>query len=440
MTTIRKSGIGLITRSAEDLAPYNKWITWLKNIAIKVVRSHHLPIITGYKYTAYNYWELLIIHSFYNLPLDETADEHNQLLYDIKNKHCRHKVMPKIFNDFRDRKERLCPNGDNLRKYRNTLPKYIIDNLNWVIFKAQVEFALDEGLITKTIDIIVDNSDQWYYGSDRFPDNPYITKGHNGPGTSRKRKYLGVMLKCGTTYLYVGVDIIKKGHSNVPKIMDACDKLLKIGLNIRYLIADRWFPTMELLLELPSRNIQYIGPYKKYAPIKKIIENYIQNGGDYINKYRIKGAPSKHYKKFQTIWLILTNRQGRRLREIRKDYLDGNATLSESMKEIMVMCTTKPPPKGKKACQGWAHHICDVYDHRWQIETGFKDLNRISPPSNARTNERKLLMFSVRYWVYNCWQIERARRKKLKRVLKSWRKGPTLRRFTYCIERIECVC
>ena len=40
-------------------------------------------------------------------------------------------------------------------------------------------------------------------------------------------------------------------------------------------------------------------------------------------------------------------------------------------------------------------------DHRWQIESGFRDLNRISPPSNARTNIRKLFMFSVRFWVYN---------------------------------------
>ncbi|MHA1396056.1 MAG: hypothetical protein ACTSRZ_21335 [Promethearchaeota archaeon] len=42
--------------------------------------------------------------------------------------------------------------------------------------------------------------------------------------------------------------------------------------------------------------------------------------------------------------------------------------------------TARPPPKVKKRRQGWSHHICALYDHRWQIEMGFKDLNRITPP------------------------------------------------------------
>ena len=67
------------------------------------------------------------------------------------------------------------------------------------------------------------------------------------------------------------------------------------------------------------------------------------------------------------------------------------------------MLTTNKLPIGKKKNQGWAVQICNRYLKRWQIETGFRDLNRISPPSNARTNTRKFLMTSVRYWVYNCW-------------------------------------
>ncbi|MHA1340243.1 MAG: hypothetical protein ACTSO2_09745 [Promethearchaeota archaeon] len=31
----------------------------------------------------------------------------------------------------------------------------------------------------------------------------------------------------------------------------------------------------------------------------------------------------------------------------------------------MVMMTTCPPPKVKKRRQGWSHHICALYDHRW---------------------------------------------------------------------------
>jgi IS4 transposase len=154
--------------------------------------------------------------------------------------------------------------------------------------------------------------------------------------------------------------------------------------------------------------------------------------------YTVKGAPHKYYNQPGIqVYLILTNRQGRRLRDIRRDYAKKLKTLTECTKEIMVMMTTVRPPAEKKKRHGWSVQICRMYDHRWQIETGFRDLNRISPPSNARTNTRKLFMFSVRFWVYNAWQLERAKRRKLRRCPKSWRCGPTLKRFTDCVLEME---
>ncbi|MHA1669612.1 MAG: hypothetical protein ACTSV5_03430, partial [Promethearchaeota archaeon] len=61
----------------------------------------------------------------------------------------------------------------------------------------------------------------------------------------------------------------------------------------------------------------------------------------------------------------------------------------------------------------------------------FRDLNRISPPSNAHTNVRKFLMRSAQYWAYNTWQLERAKRKIKRRIPKSWKQGPTLRQFSH---------
>jgi Transposase DDE domain len=427
MTENTTSGNGMIPKSAEESVPYYNWLSWLKSFAIKCVKKNHLPIFVGNTHTADDFWMVIIMHALMNLSIDEASDSLNQILWDEENSHRRHKVLPPLYQGRFKRRKRKCPNGDQTRKYRNSLPKWMVKDLNNYIFEQQIEYALEENLITNEIDILVDNTDVWYYGSDRYPDNPYITKGYNGPGTSRKRNFLGIMLKSGTTYLYCGVDIIKKKHSNVPFILETMDFLIEKGFKIRYLIGDRWFPTVELLSELPSREIDYIGPYKKYAPVKRKIENYIINGGKYIVSHMIGGV---------MIWLILTNRQGRRLRDIRLDYLKNRKSLTECVKEIMVMATTVKPPKGKKKQQGWAMQICRVYEHRWQIETGFRDLNRISPPSNARTNTRKLFMCSVRYWVYNAWQLERAKRRKLQRCPKSWKKGPTLRRFTDCAIKI----
>lgn len=423
---------------AEESCPYYQWLQWLINLADFCVKKAHLKNHQGYKYQATNHWMGLIFFSFQDLSLDESADRLNDILWEVEWRHQRRKVQPKSFNGSGNRKERKCPNGDQLRKYRNTLPKWVIDRLNHFIFDCQIEYALEHGLISSRVEVIVDNTDEWYYGCHRYPKDQYITQGHNGPGTKRKRKYLGIMLKSGMTYLYCGVDIIKKKHSNVPKILEIIDWLIQKGFTITNVLGDRWFPTYELLAELQVRGVTYVGPYKKYAPVKKALIYYLNHGGKYIIPYTIRGAPAKFYHSpgIQCT-LIITNGRGRRLRDVRKDYLSGIKTQKECLKELMVMLITQKPPTGKKRRQGWATQIFRRYKHRWQIETGFRDLNRIAPPSNAHTNERKLFMACVRYWVYNCWQLERAKRRQLRRCPKSWKKGPTLRRFTYCVTRQE---
>ena len=111
--------------------------------------------------------------------------------------------------------------------------------------------------------------------------------------------------------------------------------------------------------------------------------------------------------------------------------------MKDATTHIRDQMTTYPPPKGKKKQQGWANRICHEYDHRWNIETGFRDLNRISPPSNARTNLRKFLMFTVRFWIFNAWHLLRAKQR-LKRTKKKTKiRETTLRQFSYrtlCLE------
>jgi hypothetical protein len=226
----------------------------------------------------------------------------------------------------------------------------------------------------------------------------------------------------------------------VPDILGTADWLLAKGFKIRHLLADRWFPTHELLSQLPKRGITYIGPYKKWAPVRREIETYIKKGGKgkCIIPYAIHGAPATCYGQAPVqCWIIFANGQGRRLRAIRGDYLSGKKSLPDCVKEIMPMLTTAPPPSGPRARQVWAEDICRAYKARWHVETGFRDLNRLAPPSNARTNGRKLFMCAVRYWVFNAWQLERAKRKRLRRCPKVWRKGPTLRQFTAGVFALE---
>jgi Transposase DDE domain len=432
------SGMKVALQPAEESVPYEYWLSYVKNLALECVHRAHLSIHTGYKYTSVDFWKILLLHALMNLSLDDAADRLNHLLWSDTLSHQRNKKGPTLYQGDIARRERKCPNGDQVRKYRQTLAKWLVDKLNEFIFDCQLDYALTHHLISSDIDLIVDNTAQWYYGADTYPTNPFITKGYNGPGSNIKRNYLGVMIKSGTTYLYCGVAMIPKFGSNVTFITPILDRLIQKGFQIRYVIGDRWFPSYDLLAELDARGIYYLGPYRKWAPIRRAIILFLRTGKDYIFPYTIKGAPAKYYHKPGIrVWVILSNRRNRRLREIRKDFMDGTRSLGESVKDLLPMITSHPPPKGKKRCQGWARQICHRYDHRWQIESGFRDLNRTTPPSNARTNGRKHLMFSVRFWIFNAWQIERAKRKRLRAGPMSWRKGPTLRRFSRRVELME---
>jgi len=265
--------------------------------------------------------------------------------------------------------------------------------------------------------------------------NPSITGAHNGPGTSRKRNYFACLLKAGKFYLYCGVFLIPKGASEVPHLEHVLDELTKLGVKVRLVMGDRWFPTFNLLDALRQRGIPYLGPYKRYPNIKKLVVKYLKCGGKYAFPSKICGAPiTRKGRPPVDVTLILTNPRGRRLSEIRADYLSGAKTEAECQKEIMVMVTTDKPPKSKKSRQSWAVRLCQRYHVRWQIETGFRDVKRMAPESNARTNARKLLMFSARFWGFNLWQLARAEWRQQRGKANSRKRGPTLRSFAHKLE------
>jgi len=217
-----------------------------------------------------------------NLSFDEASNRLNTTLWKTRNAHRRNKISPKRYEGPYGRKERFCPNGDQVRKYRNQLPRYILNDLNRKIFLAQIRYAQKHQLFGKYIDILVDNTDQWYYGNDRFPENPFITKGYNGPGTNRKQKYLALMIRSGPLTLFVGYFLIQKHHSNDPEILEVLDWLENEGISMRSVMGDRWFPTFGLLKGLRQRNFNYVAPYKKYAVIKQKLKDYLLHGGSYI--------------------------------------------------------------------------------------------------------------------------------------------------------------
>jgi hypothetical protein len=424
--------------AGEDPALVGYWLKWLLNLAQYCVANAHLKRWKGKRHKSVDFWQGLILHSLMGLPLDDGSDRLNDLLWLAKKAKDSHAPVPKAYGGQGDRHERLCPNGDQLRKYRNWLAKVnprLLDHLNDFIFACMVKFALEHKYCKKIVDLLIDDTAQWYYGKDRFPLNPSITGTNKGPGTNHKRNYFACMLKAGKFYLYCGVFLVPKGESEVPRLEHVLDELAKMGVKVRMVMGDRWFPTFDLLDALRSRGVPFLGPYKRYPYLKKMMVKYLKTGGKYAFPSQVCGAPAGRKGRTPVeVTLIFTNPRGRRLSEIRADYFRGTKTEADCLKEIMIMVTTDKSPTQKKAKQSWAARLCQRYHVRWQIETGFRDVKRMTPESNARTNARKLLMFSARFWGFNLWQLARAEWRRQKRLGKRRRRSPTLRAFAHSLE------
>ncbi len=138
------------------------------------------------------------------LPLNDGADRLNDLRWLAKRVEDPHAAGPKAYGGRGDRHERLCPNGNQFRDYRNWFAKVhpgLLACLNDFIFACMIKFALKHKYCKKVVDLLIDDTAQWYYGMDRFPLNPSITGTNKGPGTSHKRDYFACLLKVGKFYL-----------------------------------------------------------------------------------------------------------------------------------------------------------------------------------------------------------------------------------------------
>ncbi len=77
---------------------------------------------------------------------------------------------------------------------------------------------------------------------------------------------------------------------------------------------------------------------------------------------------------------------------------------------------TTRKPKGKQS--SWASRTSRFYRKRWNIETGFSDLNRINRRWKSNHDNVRYLDMLVRMLLYNSWKIN-------KKLLKNLGKKPS---------------
>lgn len=415
-------------RSDKCKAPIGNSPTTLLSIAERCAKAYHFhQKLDGPKHKAINFWEVIVFAVLFHLSTEEASNRLNKLKIAEKNRALRRKQAQKELNGKHERHDRLVPDRSQVNDFKRKLPGWFVKNLETHVLKAQVDYLLESKLLPLKIDVIIDFNDKPYYGKLKIGDSSTIVGTTKAPGTNRVRKFLGVLIKAGQLRAFTHFDLARKGISHDVFVKNALGDLLAWGFTIRRVLADRWFANRGVLEWCKGHDIEYIGPIKKRKNIIDLVHAYLKAGKAIVFPFIMAGAPSRYYgHKNLQVWIFIAARDKERLADIRQQYKKKRLTLDEATKKIHVFVVTSPPPKNKLDRAAWLRGLARFYKKRWYIETAFSDLNRIQPSNHARTDATKIFCTMVRCWLYNGWQIERERRRRLRNVPASWRRGPTL--------------
>ena len=307
------------------------------------------------------------------------------------------------------RRKRAVPHQTDVNRFLRRIKLKKARNILRECLFWQLKEALEMNLISRKVNILIDFTEHPYYGK---RDDKMIKGTNRQKGTKKMRHYLGFSILSRGIQLYAGLEQIANGQSKIPVIIKFLDSVLDLGLELNFVIMDREFYRAELLDEIKGMKGNVLIPAKIYKQIKKMIEDYLQNTGKRVRKYTFSSAIEAKFRFFQNVYLILNAKKGHSLLEVKRDFQKGKLTLSDASKLIYAIMTTQKP---KGISSSWASRTSRFYKKRWNIETGFSDLNRMGRRWKSTHDNTRYLDHLVRMLLYNSWKINGAWVKKIRK-------------------------
>ena len=313
----------------------------------------------------------------------------------------------KIFAD--GRKKRLIPHQTEVNKYLRKIGLVKARNILRECLDGQLIKALDQNLISRKVNVLIDFTEHSYYGK---REDKMIKGTNRAKGTLKMRHYLGFSILSRETHLYAGLEQVATGQSKIPIIIKFLDHLLEIGFELNYVLMDREFYRAELLDEIKGMGGETIIPAKKYKKVKQLITEYLEGKKKRVMKYTFSSALKAKCRFFQHVYLIIKAKRGFSLQGVKRDYKNGKITLTDAHHRVFTIMTTEKP-RGKTS--SWASRTSLFYRRRWMIETGFSDLNRINRRWKSNHDNLRYLDMLARMLLYNSWKMN-------KKLVKKWAK------------------
>jgi hypothetical protein len=349
----------------------------------------------NYKYCDIDFLRVFFFSEIIGRSIHDTSEMLNEHLLDGR------RGRRKIFTD--GRKWRMIPHQTEVNKYLRRIGIQRARNILRECLDEQLKEALNEGLISKEVNVLIDFTEHPYYGK---RDDKMIKGTNRQKGTKKMRHYLGFSLLSRGTHLYAGLEQVATGQSKIPIIIQFLDCLLDLGFGLKYVLMDREFYRAELLDEIKGMGGNTLIPAKQYKKIKQFIYEYLEGKGNRVRKYTFSSATEAKCRFFQHVYLIIKAKRGFSLQGVKRDFQKGTISLKDAQSRIFSIMTTEKP-KGKMS--SWASRTSLFYKRRWLIETGFSDLNRINRRWKSNRDNVRYLDMLVRMLLYNSWKMNRKR-------------------------------
>jgi hypothetical protein len=302
----------------------------------------------------------------------------------------------KIFAD--GRKRRMIPHQTEVNKYLRKIGLQRAYNILRESLDAQLKEALALNIISKKVNVLIDFTEHPYYGK---REDKMIKGTNRQNGTKKMRHYLGFSILSRETHLYAGLEQVAMGQSKIPIIIQFLDHVLNLGFELKYVLMDREFYRAELLDNVKKKGGDVLIPAKSYKKIKKMIAEYLDGSKGRVRQYIFSTATEAKRRFWRDVYVIIKAKRGYSLQGVKRAYQKGMLSLKDAQSRVFTIMTTEKP-KGKTC--SWASRISLFYRRRWQIETGFSDLNRINRRWRSDLDNVKYLDMLGRMLLYNSWK------------------------------------
>lgn len=311
-------------------------------------------------------------------------------------------LKPKRFAD-EIRNRRFVPHQTDVDKFFRRLSLKEIQNLFGNINMALCRNIAQYFGSSQKWRFLVDNTEYPYYGKTKTPYEQGTFKKHMGTRTIRL--FQGHSTHCQNITLFTDFYLLQKGVGRWLSIPKSADWLNYNDFHFNYALMDREFYRVQLVKKLKNRLIPIIMPSKKYAHVKRRINDYLLKRGQLVSDYLFKQkSGARPWQTSVKLNIVIVGHDDQPAWKIQERFWKGKLSYNEAIHQLSAFFTTMDPWKNERS---WAQWLTKTYKIRWNQETGFSSLNKIHEQFRYRYPRVQLAELYLRAMIHNGWQFYR---------------------------------